>query len=129
MLCGEESRQPGLITIRRPAPRRPQFLSDPLTWAETQERVKALFKRGLQQDGEFEKAWPAVLGTLPDETWSRSSVAMLGELQLVEKKIDGCNPAVPGNDEISTSVSWRVARAARYPLDPPAIAYFLGLGY
>src|SRR6266478_2817871 len=54
---------------------------------------------------------------------------MLGELQLVEKKISGCNPAVPGNDEISTSVSWRVTRAARYPLDPPAIAYFLGLGY
>src|SRR5438132_6863290 len=54
---------------------------------------------------------------------------MLGELQLVEKKINGCNPAVPGNDEISTSVSWRVTRAARYPLDPPAIAYFLGLGY
>src|SRR5712664_2422494 len=53
---------------------------------------------------------------------------MLGELQLVEKKINGCNPAVPGNDEISTSVSWRVTRAARYPLDPPAIAYFLGLG-
>src|SRR5437016_12831888 len=54
---------------------------------------------------------------------------MLGELQLVEKKINGCNPAVPCNDEISTSVSWRVTRAARYPLDPPAIAYFLGLGY
>src|SRR5438552_10309320 len=54
---------------------------------------------------------------------------MLGELQLVEKKIDGCNPAVPGNDEISTSVSWRVTRAARYPLDPPAIAHFLRLGY
>src|SRR5207302_8410273 len=54
---------------------------------------------------------------------------MLGELQLVEKKINGCNLAVPGNDEISTSVSWRVTRAARYPLDPPAIAYFLGLGY
>ena len=54
---------------------------------------------------------------------------MPGELQLIEKKINGCNPAVPGNDEISTSVSWRVTRAARYPLDPPAIAYFLGLGY
>ena len=56
-------------------------------------------------------------------------MAILGELQLVEKKINGCNPAVPGNDEISTSVSWRVTRAARYPLDPPAISYFLGLGY
>src|SRR5437867_8770577 len=55
-------------------------------------------------------------------------VGILGELQLVEKKINGCNPAVPGNDEISTSVSWRVTRAARYPLDPPAIAQFLGLG-
>src|SRR6267142_2693620 len=54
---------------------------------------------------------------------------MLGKLQLVEKKINGCNPAVPGNDEISTSVSWRVTGAARYPLDPPAITYFLGLGY
>src|SRR5439155_56948 len=41
-----------------------------------------------------------------------------------------CSPlSVPGNDEISTRVSWRVTRAARYPLDPPAIAYFLGLGY
>src|SRR6266852_8488897 len=54
---------------------------------------------------------------------------MLGELQLIEKKINGCNPAVPGNDEISTSVCWRLTRAARYPFDPPAIAYFLGLGY
>jgi len=53
---------------------------------------------------------------------------MLGELQLVEKKIDGGNPAVPGNDEISTSVCWRLTRAARYPLDPPAIAH-LRLGY
>ena len=37
-----------------------------LTWPETQQRVKALFKRGLQQDGDFEKEWPAVLGTLLD---------------------------------------------------------------
>lgn len=48
-------------------PRRPQFLSDALTWPETQ-RVNALFKRGLQQDGEFEKAWPAVIGTILEET-------------------------------------------------------------
>jgi len=59
----------------------------------------------------------------------KSTVAMLGELQLVEKKIDGGNPAVPGNDEISTSVCWRLTMAARYPLDPPAIAHFLRLGY
>src|SRR5258708_22320053 len=54
---------------------------------------------------------------------------MLGELQLVEKEINGCNPAVPGNDEISTSVCWRLTRAARNPLDPPAVAHFLWLGY
>src|SRR5437868_1254790 len=54
---------------------------------------------------------------------------MLGELQLVKKKINGGNPAVPGNDEISTSVCWRLTTAARYPLDPPAIAHFLRLGY
>ena len=54
---------------------------------------------------------------------------MLGESQLVEKEIKGGNTAVPGNDEISTSVCWRLTRAARYPLDPPAIAHFLRLGY
>jgi enoyl-CoA hydratase/carnithine racemase len=35
-----------------------------LTWPETQQRVQALLKRGLQRDGDFEKRWPAVLGTL-----------------------------------------------------------------
>jgi enoyl-CoA hydratase/carnithine racemase len=39
-----------------------------LTWPETQQRVKALFERGLQQDVDFEKGWPAVLGTLLDRT-------------------------------------------------------------
>ena len=40
--------------------------------------------------------------------------------------MNGGNPAVPGNDEISPGVSWRLARPALYPLDPPAIAHFLG---
>ena len=53
---------------------------------------------------------------------------MLGELQLVEKKIDGCNPPIPGNDEISPGVSGRFTRSARYPFDPPAVAQFLRLG-
>src|SRR6266568_1134938 len=70
-------------------------------------------RAGLQRDGDFERLWPA----------------MLGELQLVEKKINGGNPAVPGNDEIGTSVCRRLTRAARYPLDPTAIAHFLRLGY
>jgi len=39
-----------------------------LTWPETQQRVKALFERGLRQDGDFEKGWPAVLGNLLDES-------------------------------------------------------------
>ncbi len=37
-----------------------------LTWPETQRRVQALLKRGLQQSGDFEKRWPEVLGTLLD---------------------------------------------------------------
>src|SRR5207244_11711985 len=41
---------------------------------------------------------------------------------------DGGNPAVPDNDEISPGVSWRLTRTARSPLDPPAIAQFLGPG-
>jgi len=35
-----------------------------LTWTETQQRIQALLKRGLQSDGDFERRWPAVLGTL-----------------------------------------------------------------
>jgi len=35
-----------------------------LTWPETQRRIQALLKRGLQRDDDFEKCWPAVLGTL-----------------------------------------------------------------
>ena len=48
--------------------------------------------------------------------------------QLVEEEINGGNPAVPGDDEIRSGVGWRIARAARYPWDPPAIANLLGLG-
>jgi hypothetical protein len=48
--------------------------------------------------------------------------------QLVEKEINGDNPAVPRNDEISPGVSRRLTRAARYPLDPPAIAQFVRFG-
>jgi enoyl-CoA hydratase/carnithine racemase len=39
-----------------------------LTWPETQQRVKALLERGLQQDVEFEKEWPAALGKILDES-------------------------------------------------------------
>src|ERR1700757_2802660 len=35
-----------------------------LTWPEAQQRIQAVLKRGLQRDGDFEKRWPAVLGTL-----------------------------------------------------------------
>ena len=38
-----------------------------LAWPETQNRVEALLKRGLQEDGQFEKEWPAILGTLLEE--------------------------------------------------------------
>jgi enoyl-CoA hydratase/carnithine racemase len=35
-----------------------------LTWPETQRRVQAVLKLGLQQDADFEKRWPEVLGML-----------------------------------------------------------------
>ena len=35
-----------------------------LGWTEAQQRVRALLKLGLQQDPEFERSWPAVLGKL-----------------------------------------------------------------
>src|SRR5579871_6915840 len=35
-----------------------------LTWSEAQQRIQALLERGLQQDSDFEKRWPAMLGTL-----------------------------------------------------------------
>jgi hypothetical protein len=42
--------------------------------------------------------------------------------QLVEKEIDGSNPAVPGNNEIGSSDSWRLTRPALYPSDPSGVA-------
>jgi hypothetical protein len=35
-----------------------------LTWPEAQQRTQSLLKRGLQRENDFEKRWPAVLGTL-----------------------------------------------------------------
>ena len=35
-----------------------------LTWPETQRRVQAVLKRGLQQDADYEKRWTDELGTL-----------------------------------------------------------------
>jgi enoyl-CoA hydratase/carnithine racemase len=37
-----------------------------LTWPETQQRIKALLKRGLQREDDFENRWPALLDTLLD---------------------------------------------------------------
>src|ERR1700740_1916803 len=39
-----------------------------LPWPETLQRIQALFERGLQKDGDFEKGWPAVLGNLLDQS-------------------------------------------------------------
>jgi enoyl-CoA hydratase/carnithine racemase len=35
-----------------------------LSWPEARQRIQALLQRGLQRDGDFERRWPAVLGTL-----------------------------------------------------------------
>jgi enoyl-CoA hydratase/carnithine racemase len=38
-----------------------------LTWPEAQQRIQALLERGLQREVDFEKSWPALLGTLLDK--------------------------------------------------------------
>src|SRR5216683_2061665 len=35
-----------------------------LTWSESQQRIQALLERGLQRERDFERRWPAMLGTL-----------------------------------------------------------------
>src|SRR6185369_15097559 len=47
--------------------------------------------------------------------------------QLIEKEINGCDPAVSGDNEISSGERWLLTRAALYPSDAPGIAQFLGL--
>src|ERR1700751_241882 len=42
-----------------------------LTWPETQQRIQALLKLGLQRDVDFEKSWPAVLGTLLETSFDK----------------------------------------------------------
>src|SRR5437879_4256395 len=48
--------------------------------------------------------------------------------QLVKEEIDGGDLAVPGDDEIGSGVSRRLARAARHPTNPPPIAHHLRRG-
>jgi hypothetical protein len=46
----------------------------------------------------------------------------------VRRGMVGVHILTSENDEISTGVSWRLTRAASYPLDPPAVAQPLGPG-
>jgi hypothetical protein len=48
--------------------------------------------------------------------------------RLVKEEIDGGDLAVPGDDEIGSGVSRRLARAARHPTDPPPIAHHIRRG-
>src|SRR6201981_2275812 len=45
-----------------------------------------------------------------------------GIARAVEKEIDGGNPAVPGDEEISPGVGWRLAGTPRHPPDPRSVA-------
>src|ERR1700761_7502222 len=51
-----------------------------------------------------------------------------GSGKFVEEEVNGDDLAVAGDDEVRPGVGWCVAGAAGYPLEPPAIAQFLGLG-
>jgi hypothetical protein len=43
-----------------------RWMATTLTWPETQQRVQALFKGGLQQEGDLENRFGAHLATLLD---------------------------------------------------------------
>src|SRR5258708_22618206 len=43
--------------------------------------------------------------------------------------LNGCNPAVPRDDEISTSISWRLTGRPDTPSDATAVAQLFGPGY
>src|SRR5258708_960452 len=49
-------------------------------------------------------------------------------MQLVEKEIEGGNPPVPDNDEISPGIGRSLTRAARYPSDATGVMQFLRFG-
>ena len=48
--------------------------------------------------------------------------------QLVEEEVNGGYAAFPGNDAVSSSISWSLSWRTRYPSDAPAIAGHIGLG-
>ncbi len=53
------------------------------------------------------------------------AAAMSSSRKLVKKEIDGGNLTLPDDYEIGSAVSRRLARAARHPPDPTAIAHLL----
>jgi hypothetical protein len=68
--------------------------------------------------------------SLKPSSKTRSVPGLLAESisrQLIEKEINGCDPAVSGDDEISAGERWLLTRSALDPSDSPGIAHFLGL--
>ncbi len=49
-------------------------------------------------------------------------------LQLVEKEIDGCDPAIPRNDEVGTGISRGLAGAPRHPTNAASVSPLFGFG-
>ena len=52
------------VEVGSSAARRHTSFGAVLTWPETQQRIQALWERGLQRDVDVEKRWPEVLDTL-----------------------------------------------------------------
>src|SRR4029077_12023699 len=50
-----------------------------------------------------------------------------GIARAIEKEIDGGNLAVPGDEEISPGISWRLAGGTRHPPDPRGVAQLFWL--
>src|SRR5580692_7330189 len=67
------------------------------------------------------QSWSLLAGRIGDLLRGR------GIARAIEKEIDGGNPAVPGDEEISPGVGRRLARRTRHPPDPRGVAQLFGL--
>jgi hypothetical protein len=74
------------------------------------------------------RIWPIALHMSAYDPKRTFATAESKSRKFAEEKIDGGKLAVPGDDEIGSGVSRRLARAARHPTDPPAIANHLRRG-
>jgi hypothetical protein len=87
-----------------------------LTWNETQQRIEALLKRGLQRDTDFERRWPEVLSTLGElggNTQRRDHNAAERSAQAEISPFGDCLGAVRDNGGLGRELGAALGRERR----------------